>query len=155
MLKNIDKTRLRRLHARVADYRHRRLEAPFGVTKEPFEIQMLLGALDDGYVAHLRRALESAKKAVGSRAKWRAVIREAELALHLWEGFESDHGIGCLVNVDKWLKCSPAWLIGDETIVHVRHLLAVHGEEYREEVLSFSLWVSPRMETSKSVMKGF
>ncbi|MGO7632677.1 hypothetical protein [Rhizobium leguminosarum] len=62
MLKKTDKTRLLKLRARVVDCRQRRLEAPFGVTNEPFEIQMVLGALDDGYVAHLRPALDSAKK---------------------------------------------------------------------------------------------
>ncbi|MFJ1312133.1 hypothetical protein [Rhizobium sp. NFACC06-2] len=155
MLKNIDKIRLLKLRSRVADYRHRRLEAPFGVTKEPFEIQMVLGALDDGYVAHLRSALESSKKAVGGRPKWRAVIREAELALRLWEEFEAGHGTGCLVNIEKWLKCSPAWLIGGETIIHARRLVAEHGEEYREEALSFSLWVKPERAGSTLVTTGF
>lgn len=154
MLKNIDKTRLRRLHARVVDYRNRRLVAPFGVTREPSEIQMILGALDDGYVVHLRKALENAKNTFGSRPRWRAIICEAELALHLWEGFEAKHGTGCLVNIDKWLKCSPAWLIGEETIAHARRLLAIHGEENREAVLSFALWVSPTIASSEAGMIG-
>lgn len=144
MLKKIEKTRLLKLCERVAEYRHRRLEAPFGVTQEPFEIQMVLGALDDGYVAQLRPAIESTKKTLSAQSRWNAVVRDAELALRLWEEFEKEHGKGCLVNIDKWLKCSPAWVIGSETIVHARRLVAEHGERYRQEALTFSMWFKPK-----------
>jgi hypothetical protein len=101
---------------------------------------MVLGAIDDGYVAHLRPAIESTQKALGGRRGWNAFIREAELSLRLWEEFEEKHGKGCLVNIDKWLKCSPAWVIGTETIANARRLIAEHGEGYRQEALTFSLW---------------
>lgn len=149
-MKKLEYESLRKFRAEVLDYNERRGRAVFGLTEEPIAIQQIYGASHDGYVLLLRAAIRDAKGDQTCVAEWSSTIEVAEQVVTLWEQFECHYGSGCLVDIQKWLNCSPRWLIGEETIANAEMLIAKHGYAFRLSVLSFDYWQPGRSNDRQS-----
>jgi hypothetical protein len=127
------------LRVAAKEYATRARLAPMGVTDDPLPIQILFSAICDGHTVHLSRAIDATQLLEKAEvAFWKSTIEAAKHALVLWERVETEHGPGCLADVDKWLKHCPPEIVGIDTIKNSRQLISRMGKDFRDRVVSFT-----------------
>ena len=140
MLTEDEKSSLTELWRRAEARKAEVAVSDVGITDEPLPIQMILGSITDGYVAHLESSLELAEESHGHSSDWQATLKAGRLALKLLRNFEAEFGEGCLVDIEKWLKVSSTDVIGHDVIANARVFAANQNGIRREDVVSFKLW---------------